>query len=151
MQNGSVTQLQSDIELRVESVRKMECTGKVVTTLNYGVEWTIRTFCIITKSAPHGTTIDQISFPIIIATNQTATELHAGEVAMIADNRKCGVGKMSRAKIGAIKCPDSKVVDRIESMSLSYNIDDIDIYISSCNPTSARWPMGPSNERCLST
>ncbi|XP_022108498.1 neuroendocrine convertase 1-like [Acanthaster planci] len=59
----------------------------------------------------------------------------AGEVAMVADNGKCGVGIAYEANIGGIRILEGKITDAVESASLSYNLDHIDIFSSSWGPT----------------
>nr|XP_023021717.1 neuroendocrine convertase 1-like [Leptinotarsa decemlineata] len=58
----------------------------------------------------------------------------AGEIAMIANNVKCGVGIAFNAKIGGVKMLDGLVTDRIEGTALSYAQDLVDIYSASWGP-----------------
>lgn len=58
----------------------------------------------------------------------------AGEIAMLADNKKCGVGIAFNARIGGIKLLDGVVTDLIEGMALGYAYDKVDIYSSSWGP-----------------
>ncbi|XP_016844520.1 neuroendocrine convertase 1 isoform X1 [Nasonia vitripennis] len=58
----------------------------------------------------------------------------AGEIAMEADNRKCGVGVAFEASIGGIKMLDGIVNDRIEAEALGYRVDLVDIYTASWGP-----------------
>lgn len=59
----------------------------------------------------------------------------AGEIAMVANNRKCGVGIAFGAKIGGIKLLGGHVYDLIEGMALGFAYDKVDIYSSSWGPT----------------
>ncbi|XP_033208644.1 neuroendocrine convertase 1-like [Belonocnema kinseyi] len=58
----------------------------------------------------------------------------AGEIAMEADNKKCGVGVAFAASIGGIKMLDGVVNDRIEGEALGYKTDMVDIYTASWGP-----------------
>ncbi|KAG5878303.1 hypothetical protein JTB14_017652 [Gonioctena quinquepunctata] len=58
----------------------------------------------------------------------------AGEVAMVANNLKCGVGIAFNAKFGGVKMLDGLVTDRIEGTALSYAQDLVDIYSASWGP-----------------
>nr|XP_022900544.1 neuroendocrine convertase 1-like [Onthophagus taurus] len=58
----------------------------------------------------------------------------AGEIAMIANNGKCGVGVAFNAKIGGVKILDGLVNDRIEGTALGYAQHLVDIYSASWGP-----------------
>ena len=58
----------------------------------------------------------------------------AGEIAMEADNQKCGVGVAFEARIGGVKMLDGIVNDRVEAEALGYRIDLVDIYTASWGP-----------------
>ncbi|CAG9766656.1 unnamed protein product [Ceutorhynchus assimilis] len=58
----------------------------------------------------------------------------AGEVAMVANNDKCGVGIAFNAKIGGVKMLDGLVTDRIEGTALGYAHHLVDIYSASWGP-----------------
>ncbi|KAF7991746.1 hypothetical protein HCN44_010547 [Aphidius gifuensis] len=58
----------------------------------------------------------------------------AGEIAMEANNHKCGVGVAFEASIGGIKLLDGIVNDRVEGEALGYRQDIIDIYTASWGP-----------------
>ncbi|KAK0180404.1 hypothetical protein PV327_006048 [Microctonus hyperodae] len=58
----------------------------------------------------------------------------AGEIAMEANNSKCGVGIAYDSSIGGIKLLDGIVTDRIEGEALGYRQDLIDIYTASWGP-----------------
>ncbi|XP_034943298.1 neuroendocrine convertase 1-like [Chelonus insularis] len=68
----------------------------------------------------------------------TGTNAHgtrcAGEIAMEANNHKCGVGVAFEASIGGIKLLDGIVNDRVEGEALGYKQDLIDIYTASWGP-----------------
>lgn len=59
----------------------------------------------------------------------------AGEIAMTANNNKCGVGIAYNSRIGGIKLLGGNVFDMIEGMALGYAYDKIDVYSSSWGPT----------------
>ncbi|XP_018346509.1 PREDICTED: neuroendocrine convertase 1-like [Trachymyrmex septentrionalis] len=58
----------------------------------------------------------------------------AGEIAMEANNQKCGVGVAFEASIGGIKLLDGLVNDRVEGEALGYRSELIDIYTASWGP-----------------
>ncbi|XP_076180239.1 neuroendocrine convertase 1 [Ptiloglossa arizonensis] len=58
----------------------------------------------------------------------------AGEIAMEANNRKCGVGIAFEASIGGIKLLDGVVNDRVEGEALGYKPETVDIYTASWGP-----------------
>ncbi|KOC66569.1 Neuroendocrine convertase 1 [Habropoda laboriosa] len=58
----------------------------------------------------------------------------AGEIAMEANNRKCGVGVAFEASIGGIKLLDDWVTDRVEGEALGYKRELVDIYTASWGP-----------------
>lgn len=59
----------------------------------------------------------------------------AGEIAMVANNGKCGVGIAYNARIGGIRLLGGKIYDIIEAMALGYAHDTVDIYSSSWGPS----------------
>uniref|UniRef100_A0AC35TMJ7 Collagen n=1 Tax=Rhabditophanes sp. KR3021 TaxID=114890 RepID=A0AC35TMJ7_9BILA len=68
----------------------------------------------------------------------------AGIVGMVANNTKCGVGIAFNAKIGAIRMLDGEVNDRIESESITFANQIVDIYIAAWGPAdSSRIVDGP--------
>lgn len=79
-----------------------------------------RKFLPNTRYDPHGT-------------NSHGTKC-AGEIAMSANNYKCGVGVAPSIKIGAVRCLDGQVVDSTEAASLGYRMDIVDIYSASWGP-----------------
>ncbi|KAK5650610.1 hypothetical protein RI129_001639 [Pyrocoelia pectoralis] len=58
----------------------------------------------------------------------------AGEVAMVANNGKCGVGIAFNAKVGGVKLLDGMVNDRIEGTALGFAHNLVDIYSASWGP-----------------
>lgn len=58
----------------------------------------------------------------------------AGEIAMIANNLKCGVGVAFNVNIGGIKLLGGYVYDFMEGVALGFRHDKIDIYSSSWGP-----------------
>uniref|UniRef100_A0A6A7FR57 Neuroendocrine convertase 1-like n=1 Tax=Hirondellea gigas TaxID=1518452 RepID=A0A6A7FR57_9CRUS len=58
----------------------------------------------------------------------------AGEVAMVANNGKCGVGVAFLASIGGVRMLDGDVSDRVEAEALSHAIEKADIASSSWGP-----------------
>ncbi|XP_018321284.1 neuroendocrine convertase 1-like isoform X3 [Agrilus planipennis] len=59
----------------------------------------------------------------------------AGEIAMVANNLKCGVGIAFNAKVGGVKILDGPINDRIEGTALSYGLNLVDIYSASWGPS----------------
>lgn len=58
----------------------------------------------------------------------------AGEIAMEANNGKCGVGVAFEASIGGIKLLDGFVNDRVEGEALGFKSEIVDIYTASWGP-----------------
>ncbi|XP_076642516.1 neuroendocrine convertase 1 [Halictus rubicundus] len=58
----------------------------------------------------------------------------AGEIAMEANNRKCGVGVAFEASVGGIKLLDGLVNDRVEGEALGFKPEAVDIYTASWGP-----------------
>lgn len=58
----------------------------------------------------------------------------AGEIAMEANNLKCGVGVAFEAAVGGIKLLDGMVNDRVEGEALGYKPELVDIYTASWGP-----------------
>ncbi|KAK3925028.1 Neuroendocrine convertase 1, partial [Frankliniella fusca] len=58
----------------------------------------------------------------------------AGEIAMKANNRKCGVGVAFNARIGGIRLLDGEVNDRMEGTALGWAHELVDIYSASWGP-----------------
>ncbi|XP_052742405.1 neuroendocrine convertase 1 isoform X2 [Bicyclus anynana] len=58
----------------------------------------------------------------------------AGEIAMTANNGKCGVGVAWGAKVGGVRMLDGRITDRIEGEAIGYAWDKVDIYSASWGP-----------------
>ncbi|KAF5403317.1 proprotein convertase subtilisin/kexin type 6 [Paragonimus heterotremus] len=58
----------------------------------------------------------------------------AGEVAAVANNSVCGLGIAYRARIGGVRMLDGEVSDAMESRSLGYQLQHIDVYSASWGP-----------------
>ena len=59
----------------------------------------------------------------------------AGEIAMEANNVKCGVGVAFNVRVGGIRMLDGLVSDRVEASSLVHALDKVDIYSASWGPS----------------
>ncbi|XP_032794407.2 neuroendocrine convertase 1 isoform X1 [Daphnia magna] len=59
----------------------------------------------------------------------------AGEIAMEANNKKCGVGVAFNVSIGGVRMLDGAVSDRVEASSLLYALEIVDIYSASWGPS----------------
>ncbi|XP_046655685.1 neuroendocrine convertase 1-like [Daphnia pulicaria] len=59
----------------------------------------------------------------------------AGEIAMEANNAKCGVGVAFNVSIGGVRMLDGPVSDRVEASSLIYALEMVDIYSASWGPS----------------
>lgn len=59
----------------------------------------------------------------------------AGEIAMEANNDKCGVGVAFNADIGGVRMLDGTVSDRVEAASLVHALDRVHVYSSSWGPS----------------
>ncbi|XP_063367945.1 neuroendocrine convertase 1-like [Cydia amplana] len=58
----------------------------------------------------------------------------AGEIAMTANNVKCGVGVAWGAKVGGVRMLDGRITDRVEGEGIGYAWDKVDIYSASWGP-----------------
>ncbi|XP_061720127.1 neuroendocrine convertase 1-like [Cydia pomonella] len=58
----------------------------------------------------------------------------AGEIAMKANNVKCGVGVAWGAKVGGVRMLDGRITDRVEGEGIGYAWDKVDIYSASWGP-----------------
>ncbi|CAH2049099.1 unnamed protein product, partial [Iphiclides podalirius] len=58
----------------------------------------------------------------------------AGEIAMTANNGKCGVGVAFRASVGGVRMLDGRITDRVEGEAIGYAWDKVDIYSASWGP-----------------
>ncbi|XP_063539588.1 neuroendocrine convertase 1-like [Cydia strobilella] len=59
----------------------------------------------------------------------------AGEIAMTANNVKCGVGVAWGAKVGGVRMLDGRITDRVEGEGIGYAWDKVDIYSASWGPS----------------
>ncbi|KAI0226871.1 Neuroendocrine convertase 1 [Lamellibrachia satsuma] len=58
----------------------------------------------------------------------------AGEIAMAANNHKCGVGVAYNAALGGIRMLDGPVTDSLEARALTHGLGHVDIYSASWGP-----------------
>ncbi|XP_050691509.1 neuroendocrine convertase 1-like [Eriocheir sinensis] len=58
----------------------------------------------------------------------------AGEIAMVHNNRKCGVGVAFEAKIGGVRMLDGPVSDVVEGLALTYALGKVDVVSCSWGP-----------------
>ncbi|MEE6458824.1 hypothetical protein FKM82_000441 [Ascaphus truei] len=127
------------LDLHVIPVWRKGITGKgvVVTILDDGLEWNHTD--IYANYDPHASydfnDDDNDPFPRydITKENKHGTRC-AGEVAMIANNKKCGVGVAYTAKVGGIRMLDGVITDAIEASSIGFNPQHVDIYSASWGP-----------------
>ncbi|XP_053330669.1 neuroendocrine convertase 1 isoform X2 [Spea bombifrons] len=127
------------LDLHVIPVWRKGITGKgvVVTVLDDGLEWNHTD--IYANYDPDASydfnDNDNDPFPRYDITNENKHGTRcAGEVAMIANNKKCGVGVAYNAKVGGIRMLDGVVTDAIEASSIGFNPQHVDIYSASWGP-----------------
>ncbi|XP_032514726.2 neuroendocrine convertase 1-like [Danaus plexippus] len=58
----------------------------------------------------------------------------AGEIAMTANNKKCGVGVAWGAKVGGVRMLDGRITDHVEGEAIGFAWDKVDIYSASWGP-----------------
>ncbi|MBN3298288.1 NEC1 convertase, partial [Amia calva] len=127
------------LDLHVIPVWKKGITGKgvVITVLDDGLEWNhtdIYTNYDPTASYDFNDN-DPDPFPRYDSTNENKHGTRcAGEIAMQADNNKCGVGVAYNSKVGGIRMLDGIVTDAIEASSIGFNPEHVDIYSASWGP-----------------
>ncbi|CAN8006414.1 unnamed protein product, partial [Ixodes hexagonus] len=137
-----------ELDHRVTQVWDMGFTGKgvVVTVMDDGLEWNHTD--LVQNYAPEASydfnDDDGDPFPRYDPQdlNNHGTRC-AGEVAMAANNKNCGVGVAYEARIGGkdtvaqvcIRMLDGDVVDAIESTSLAFNVEGIDVFSASWGPS----------------
>ncbi|XP_055924255.1 neuroendocrine convertase 1-like [Argiope bruennichi] len=128
-----------ELDMRTIPVWNMGYTGKgvVITIMDDGLEWNhtdIRKN-YDPKASWDTNDDDDDPFPRYDESdsNNHGTRC-AGEIAMVANNLKCGVGIAYNAKIGGIRMLDGIVNDAVESVSIAYNVDHIDIFSASWGP-----------------
>lgn len=128
------------LDMRVLPVWDMGYTGKgvVVTVLDDGLEWNHTD--IVANYDPEASwdtnNNDPDPFPRYdeFDSNSHGTRC-VGEIAMKANNDKCGVGVAYDAKVGAIRMLDGDVSDATESVSLAFHVDHIDVFSASWGPS----------------
>uniref|UniRef100_A0AAR2JKH6 Proprotein convertase subtilisin/kexin type 1 n=1 Tax=Pygocentrus nattereri TaxID=42514 RepID=A0AAR2JKH6_PYGNA len=111
--------------------------GVVITVLDDGLEWNHTD--IYPNYDPAASydfnDNDPDPFPRYDSTNENKHGTRcAGEIAMQADNNKCGVGVAYKSKVGGIRMLDGIVTDAIEASSIGFNPDHVDIYSASWGP-----------------
>ncbi|XP_076350282.1 neuroendocrine convertase 1-like [Tachypleus tridentatus] len=128
-----------ELDLHVTKVWDMGFTGKnvVVTVMDDGLEWNHTDIKrnYDPKASWDTNDNDPDPFPRYdeFDSNNHGTRC-AGEIAMEENNLKCGVGVAYNARIGGIRMLDGPVTDVVESVSLAYNVDYIDVYSASWGP-----------------
>ncbi|XP_053557480.1 neuroendocrine convertase 1 [Bombina bombina] len=127
------------LDLHVIPVWRKGITGKgiVVTVLDDGLEWNHTD--IYANYDPEASydfnEKDNDPFPRYDITNENKHGTRcAGEVAMVANNKKCGVGVAYNAKVGGIRMLDGVVTDAIEASSIGFNPQHVHIYSASWGP-----------------
>ncbi|KAJ8338748.1 hypothetical protein SKAU_G00355340 [Synaphobranchus kaupii] len=130
---------QPKLDLHVIPVWKKGITGKgvVITVLDDGLEWNHTD--IYPNYDPAASydfnDNDPDPFPRYDSTNENKHGTRcAGEIAMQADNNKCGVGVAYNSKVGGIRMLDGIVTDAIEASSIGFSPDHVDIYSASWGP-----------------
>ncbi|XP_022108203.1 furin-like, partial [Acanthaster planci] len=125
--------------MNLEAAWDMGYTGKgvVVTILDDGIDYTHPDLAKNYDPFASGDYNSMDSDPMPRA-NYDQSNRHgtrcAGEVAMEAGNKICGVGVAYNASIGGIRMLDGDVTDMVEGTSLSAHRDHIDIYSASWGP-----------------
>ncbi|XP_048877204.1 neuroendocrine convertase 1 isoform X1 [Brienomyrus brachyistius] len=127
------------LDLHVIPVWRKAITGKgvVITVLDDGLEWNHTD--IYPNYDPEASydfnDNDPDPFPRYDSTNENKHGTRcAGEIAMQADNKKCGVGVAYNSKVGGIRMLDGIVTDAIEASSIGFRPDHVDIYSASWGP-----------------
>ncbi|XP_064823845.1 LOW QUALITY PROTEIN: neuroendocrine convertase 1-like [Oncorhynchus masou masou] len=127
------------LDLHVIPVWKKGFTGKgvVITVLDDGLEWNHTDIYpnYDTAASYDFNDNDPDPFPRYDSTNENKHGTRcAGEIAMQADNNKCGVGVAYNSRVGGIRMLDGIVTDAIEASSIGFNSDHVDIYSASWGP-----------------
>nr|XP_057901867.1 neuroendocrine convertase 1 [Doryrhamphus excisus] len=127
------------LDLHVIPVWQKGITGKgvVITVLDDGLEWNhTDIYSNYDAAASYDfNDNDPDPFPRYDATNENKHGTRcAGEIAMQADNNKCGVGVAFNSKVGGIRMLDGIVTDAIEASSIGFNPEHVDIYSASWGP-----------------
>ncbi|KAJ8260792.1 hypothetical protein COCON_G00165150 [Conger conger] len=139
LQDTRTSPSQPKLDLHVIPVWKKGITGKgvVITVLDDGLEWNHTD--IYPNYDPAASydfnDNDPDPFPRYDSTNENKHGTRcAGEIAMQADNNKCGVGVAYNSKVGGIRMLDGIVTDAIEASSIGFSPDHVDIYSASWGP-----------------
>uniref|UniRef100_H3AFD1 Neuroendocrine convertase 1 n=1 Tax=Latimeria chalumnae TaxID=7897 RepID=H3AFD1_LATCH len=139
LQDMRTSQLLPKLDLHVIPVWKKGITGKgvVITVLDDGLEWNHTD--IYPNYDPEASydfnNNDHDPFPRYDPTNENKHGTRcAGEIAMHANNNKCGVGVAYNSKVGGIRMLDGIVTDAIEASSIGFNPEHVDIYSASWGP-----------------
>ncbi|XP_074651716.1 neuroendocrine convertase 1-like [Tubulanus polymorphus] len=127
------------LDLHVIPVWNHNITGRgvVVTILDDGLEWNhTDIFPNYFKNASTDLNgKDDDPFPRYDPTNENKHGTRcAGEVAMVENNQKCGVGVAYNVKIGGVRMLDGRVTDSLEAKAIAHALDVVDIYSSSWGP-----------------
>ncbi|GAB1298386.1 Neuroendocrine convertase 1 [Apodemus speciosus] len=139
LQDTRMTATLPKLDLHVIPVWQKGITGKgvVITVLDDGLEWNHTD--IYTNYDPEASydfnDNDHDPFPRYDPTNENKHGTRcAGEIAMQANNHKCGVGVAYNSKVGGIRMLDGIVTDAIEASSIGFNPGHVDIYSASWGP-----------------
>lgn len=128
-----------ELDLRVIPVWDMGITGKgiVVSILDDGLEHnhTDLHANYDPSSSYDANSNDSDPFPRYDPeeSNRHGTRC-AGEIAMIPNNNKCGVGVAYEAQIAGVRMLDGSVSDAVEAIALAFNVARVDIYSASWGP-----------------
>nr|KAF6441783.1 proprotein convertase subtilisin/kexin type 1 [Rousettus aegyptiacus] len=139
LQDTRMTSSLPKLDLHVIPVWQKGITGKgvVITVLDDGLEWNHTD--IHANYDPEASydfnNNDHDPFPRYDPTNENKHGTRcAGEIAMQANNLKCGVGVAYNSKVGGIRMLDGIVTDAIEASSIGFNPGHVDIYSASWGP-----------------
>uniref|UniRef100_A0A8C8B2T3 Neuroendocrine convertase 1 n=1 Tax=Otus sunia TaxID=257818 RepID=A0A8C8B2T3_9STRI len=139
LQDTRITPTLPKLDLHVIPVWQKGITGKgvVITVLDDGLEWNHTDIYANydPKASYDFNDNDHDPFPRYDPTNENKHGTRcAGEIAMEANNRKCGVGVAYNSKVGGIRMLDGIVTDAIEASSIGFNPEHVDIYSASWGP-----------------
>ncbi|KAL2294807.1 hypothetical protein Nmel_008558 [Mimus melanotis] len=138
-QDTRITPSLPKLDLHVIPVWQKGFTGKgvVITVLDDGLEWNHTDIYANydPKASYDFNDNDHDPFPRYDPTNENKHGTRcAGEIAMQANNRKCGVGVAYNSRVGGIRMLDGIVTDAIEASSIGFNPEHVDIYSASWGP-----------------
>ncbi|NXD46130.1 NEC1 convertase, partial [Copsychus sechellarum] len=139
LQDTRITPSLPKLDLHVIPVWQKGFTGKgvVITVLDDGLEWNHTDIYANydPKASYDFNDNDHDPFPRYDPTNENKHGTRcAGEIAMQANNRKCGVGVAYNSRVGGIRMLDGIVTDAIEASSIGFNPEHVDIYSASWGP-----------------